>query len=127
MSADPYDHHCHRIIDLKGKSPTLGMKLKTCQHTNLVMLASCISGQLAARISQWREQLHNSYITSVHGKPTKTMNNVKIAIATARQEHNTQVKVGFSTMKKQAIHPQLSIPQLYHDQMNIIGQHLFDI
>lgn len=33
----------------------------------------------------------------------------------------------FSTMDRQAIHPQKGIPQLYHDQMNVIAQHLFDI
>lgn len=30
-------------------------------------------------------------------------------------------------MEKQALHPQLGVPQLYFDQMHHIGQHLFHL
>ena len=124
---DPYDTHCHRTIIVKGQSPTLGMKLKVCEHRNKVMLQTCIPSQPAAKIPKWRKELKNAYITSVYNQETNTMNDVKQAIASARLNKQQEIKVTFSTMTKQAIHPQLGIPQLYHDQMNVIGQHLFDI
>jgi dUTPase len=127
FTSDPYDSHCHRTIIIRGRSPTLGMKLKICPHRNRVMLQSCLPGQPAAKIPKWRSELRNAYITTVNGKDTISMNDVKKAIDEAKLNKQQELKVTFSTMTKQAIHPQLGIPQLYHDQMNIIGQHLFDI
>ena len=37
------------------------------------------------------------------------------------------IKVTFSTLQPQALHPQHGVPQLYHDQLGIVAQHIFDI
>jgi hypothetical protein len=52
------------------------------------------------------------------------INNIFDWIRSTKQD---QFKIGFSTITKQAMHSQTGIPQIYHDQMNIIGEHLWDI
>ena len=37
------------------------------------------------------------------------------------------VDMQIATLHKIAMHPQLGLPQLYHDQLNVIGKHLWDI
>ena len=88
------------------------------------MLQSCIPGQPAAQIPKWHQELRNSYITGVQDQPVQTADDVIKAIAKARLDKLLTLKITFSTIVSQALHPQLGIPQLYHDQMNIIRQHL---
>ena len=38
-----------------------------------------------------------------------------------------ETKISFATLNRQALHPQHGIPQLYHDQLNVIAQHLYDM
>ena len=37
------------------------------------------------------------------------------------------MEFGFATINKQAMHFQRGIPQLYHDQLNVVGQHLWHL
>ena len=39
----------------------------------------------------------------------------------------TSVDIQIATLHKIAMHPQLGLPQLYHDQLNVIGKHLWEI
>jgi hypothetical protein len=56
-----------------------------------------------------------------------SMTNVNNSFKEIRDTKQTKFKLGLSTIQKQAMHTQLGIPQLYHDQMNIIAEHLWDI
>ena len=66
-------------------------------------------------------------ITHVNDIPIHTIPEIEQYIKKARDNKETTIKIGFSTIQRQALHPQLGVPQLYHDQMNVIGKHLYEI
>jgi deoxyuridine 5'-triphosphate nucleotidohydrolase len=129
LSNNPYDNLTHRIINIRPHSqhPTLGMEIEKCTHRDLPILKHCKNGTEAARLIRWRSELRNGYITAVNDIPVTTITEIKAQIKKARAMNETSIKIGFSTINKQSMHPQKGIPQLYHDQLNIIGQHLYDI
>ena len=59
--------------------------------------------------------------------PVTTVDSIRVEIAKARLDKATKVTIGFATISKQSMHPQKGIPQMYHDQMNVIGKHLWDM
>ena len=40
----PYEHHTHRFISLRSRSPSLGMKLVQCEERNVPKLLECLPG-----------------------------------------------------------------------------------
>ena len=129
LSTNPYDNHTSRDVYIKptDKHPTLGMKIVMCQERNLPKLVDCIKGSSSIRIQRWKRELKNGYITSINDIEVTTIQDIIDKIAQAQKASSKSIKVGFSTLTKQAMHPQYGIPQLYHDQMNIIGKHLWDM
>ena len=72
--------------------------------------------------------MRDAYITSINNTPVCTQNDITNHIKHhLSSDVTTPLKIGFSTISKQALHPQLGIPQLYHDQLNVIASHLYDI
>ena len=61
------------------------------------------------------------------GKPVATISQFQEHIEIACAANVTEVDIGFATITKASMHPQLGIPQLYHDQLNIISDHLWDL
>jgi len=59
--------------------------------------------------------------------PVATLDSAQVKIAKARSLQAKSVNIGFATITKQSMHSQKGIPQLYHDQLNIVGKHLWDI
>ncbi len=129
LSSDPYDNHTHRIIDIRPSDHDqfFGLNLRMCPDRNLPQLVDCKNGTSAARIKRWRSELKQAYIIHINDQPVATLDEIATAFDTVRAANDKTVKVGFSTISKQAMHPQLGVPQLYHDQMNIIGTHLHEI
>lgn len=129
LSHDPYDNHTSRTVNIRATDDDkyYGLNISMCTNRNLPQLIDCKPGSSAIRIPKWRSELRLAYITHINGEPTNTMydiDKIMIKIKNKQQHHFT---IGFSTIQKQALHPQLGVPQLYHDQMNVIGQHLWDI
>ena len=127
LSSDPYDHYTSRFISLNSRHKTLGMKLQTCPKRNKPQLLECIAGQTASRIPSWRRDLKHSYITAVNDVPVSTTHEVAHHIAASKQQKLKEIKITFATLEKQSIHPQLGIPQIYHDQLSHIAQQIFDL
>ena len=127
MSSDPYNNHTHRVISLASRSPTLGMKIEQCTIRNLPILKSCSPGTPSAKIPDWRTDLKNAYITQINDTPVKTRKDIMEVILACKLAKLQDVSVKFSTMDKQNLHPQHGVPQIYHDQLAIIAQHIFDI
>ena len=129
ISYSPYDNHTSRDILIKqnDKDPTLGMIIQICKDRKLPILVDCKRGSSSIRVQRWKRELKNGYITSINDSPVHTIEDIITLIATARTNQCTSINVGFSTLEKQSMHPQFGIPQLYHDQMNIIGKHLWEI
>ena len=130
LSYDPYDNHTSRDITIKSndKDDMLGMQVEMCKHRRLPILINCKPGSSSIRVQRWKRELKKGYITSINDVQIQMIDEIKALIAQARSNTTCNtINVGFATLTKQAMHPQYGIPQLHHDQMNIIGQHLWDI
>ena len=59
------------------------------------------------------------------------VSNIKEIETRIKQHHEKNmdkpIEMGFATITKNAMHPQEGIPQLYHDQLNILGNHLWQL
>ena len=100
-----------------------GLNIIACPKRRLPILLHCKPGTSAMRIPRWRSELRNAYITSINDTVVNSMADVRHIFQQIRTNKDKEVKISFSTIEKQAMHPQLGIPQLYQDQLNIIGQH----
>jgi dUTP pyrophosphatase len=129
LTGEPYDNKTSRIIKPKSYDDnTLGLIMQQCPTRGLPQLINCKKGSSSIRIPKWRSELRNAYITHVNNIPTYTINQIKNYIQAFRKSNPTDnIKISFATIHKQSMHPQFGVPQLYHDQLNIIGSHLWDI
>ena len=129
LTDDIMDNRTHMIVDIKSsdKDPLLGMIIVDKNVFNRPQLTDCKKGGSMIQIPRWRSKLKNGFITHINDIEVTNKNDIKQAIAKARLFGDTSIKMNFATVTKQAMHPQFGIPQLYHNQMNIIGQHLWDI
>ena len=57
----------------------------------------------------------------------KSIEDLVDLISTSRNFKEKSVNITFSTVERQAMHPIYGVPQLYHDQLNIIARYLQDI
>lgn len=129
ISHDPYDNHTHRILNIHPSDidPYFGLNIQICTKRDLPILVDCKRGTSAMKIQKWKSELRNAYITSINDTPIHSINDIKTQFEQLHQHKPSAIKIGFSTIKKQSMHPQHGIPQLYHDQMNHIGKHLWEI
>ena len=127
LSLYPFDNYTHRIIQVKGDHPLSGLSLQSCATRNIPQIVECLKSTPAIRIPRWKSELKNAYIVAVDNNAVKTIDQVKNQITIAREKGYKQVDIQIATFEKISMHPQLGVPQLYHDQLNIIGQHLWDI
>ena len=87
----------------------------------------CKKSTPCARLPRWRSELRGSYITSFNDQPISTIAQFQTCIQNARNTNITKVNVGFATINKATMHPQLRIPHMFQDQLNIIGEHLWEL
>ena len=57
----------------------------------------------------------------------KSINDIVNNVITAQQTNNDTINITFGTNDSPGIHSQLGVPQLYHDQLDVIGKHLWNI
>ena len=127
LSDSPLDKQTFRTVSVMGTNATLGFDLRTCKHFGLPQVHKCLKSTQAAKLPRWRSELRNAYVTSVEGKPVATIAQFQECIELACAAGVTEVEIGFATISKASIHPQLGIPQLYHDQLSIISDHIWDL
>lgn len=127
MSSNPYSNLCHRLISLNSRHDYLGMKLELCPIRQKPILAACLPGHPAAKIPLWRQQLRKAYVISVNNNPVNSIRDIQHHLQQARKMKLKDVKITFATLEPQSLHPQHGIPQLYHDQLNVIAEHIFNI
>ena len=127
LSLDPYDNVVRRNVNILpyDKHPTFGIMAIT--KNNKLQLSACNSGTSAARLKRWRSELRQGTITAINDNKVTTLAQLKSIFRAIRSAKDTTFTLEISTIDKQAMHPQKGTPQLYHDQMNIIAQHLWDI
>ena len=128
LSPSPFDHHTTRTIDTWGSDPMLGFDIVMDSKLGLPQLKNINKSTPAARIKCWKSQLRGSFITSVNDKPVSTVAEIIQAFQPyVNNETSSELTIGFATVERLAMNPQLGLPQLYHDQMNVIARHLWDI
>ena len=75
-----------------------------------------------------KEQLKGTYASSANEMPVKLLQEIHQALKASKLLNKLKdVKVTFSTIDQQSIHPQHGVPQMYYDQLQVIAQHIFDI
>ena len=127
LDHDPYDSHTTRYISTKGTHPTLGFLISTNKDNGKIRIDDIHKSTPAARIPRWVTEIKHGVITKVDDIQVKTVQDVIKAIKNARAQNKKTIKINISTMNKQSMNPQTGTPQIYHDQMNIIAQHLWEI
>ena len=129
LDSNPYDFSTHRMIQPRlNDDNMLGMIVDQCQYRHLPKLKDCRPGSSSIRIPKWRSQLRNAYITHVNDISVNNVEDIQRIVSKALQySRKESIKISFATIERQPIHPQYGIPQLYHDQLNLIGQHLWDM
>ena len=129
LSSSPFDNHTSRTVDTWGTHETLGLILTMCPEHGLPKLKDIQKSTPAARIKKWKSQLRGSYVTSINGTHVDSIAGIKDEIRKHRDgpDASDEILIGFDTIEKQAMQPQMGIPQVYQDQMNMIGKHLWEI
>ena len=129
LSTDPYDNKTYRTIQVKSTdNATIGMVLEMCKHRNLPKLIDCHKGNSFMRVPKWRSELRHSYITEINGVKMQSVEDIVEIIKSVRETNSrAELTIEFSTISKQAMHPQLGVPQLYHDQLHTIAKHLWEM
>ena len=95
-----------------------------CPKFGMPKVHDCKKSTPYARLPRWHLELRGAFITSVGGKPVASIAEYEAAVAEARLQEKIEIEVGFATIQRSSMHPQLGIPQLYHNQLNVIGEHL---
>ena len=127
LSKDPFDFKTHRVIKLHGTDPTLGLDTYHCPMYKKPRLKQCRKSTPSARLPNWRSELKDAYILRINHTNINSKRDLTKVIKQSRENNEKEVTVYFATNDCQSIHPQLGVPQLYHDQMDILGKHLWDI
>ena len=115
FSSCPLDNQTFRQIPLFGNDARLGFDLQMCSKFGMPRVHDCKKSTPCAQLPRWRSELCGAFITSVRGKPVATITEYETAIAEARKNGKIEIEIGFATIQKSLMHPQLGILQLYHD------------
>ena len=94
---------------------------------NRPQLRDCLTSTPAARIPKWRSTLRNSFLTAIGTRNITTEQDLVDAVQHARTNKLELVQCKFSIVMKVAMHPYLGLPIIYHDQLNIVAQHVAKI
>mmetsp|Transcript_4433 Transcript_4433/g.6561 ORF Transcript_4433/g.6561 Transcript_4433/m.6561 type:complete len:721 (+) Transcript_4433:1450-3612(+) len=124
FSRDPFDNRLTVQIDFKGLHPTLGLLLRRCTDRNRLQLLDTALSTPGSRIAKWRSTIRTSYLLSIDGKPTETVQDVAQAIVNAKHEKRLKMSCIFATEKRYGVHPIDSNLNLYFDQIHAFAQHI---
>ena len=71
--------------------------------------------------------LRDGYISHINGTTTTNIQELTSKIATACQNKDTSARIRFGAIRQHVVHPILGVPQLQHDQLNIMSKHISEI
>ena len=128
MSSDPMEDTVEIEIGLGGTHNTVGLiTTMNKEMGNRTQLLDCLKSTPAARIPRWRSTLRNSFPISINGTKVKSTDDIIKLVKEARSSDQTSIICKFAIISKIAMHPQMGIPILYHDQLNVVAKHIADI
>lgn len=122
FTSNPFDNIITVYIDNKGSHPTKGLDVTMNTDFERLQVLACEKGTPAGKIERWRSTIKNGLLLRVNGNEIKSMASLKRII---QENQQPQISLDIAAPDKQAIHPQSGVPQLYFDQLNHIGKHLF--
>ena len=108
---------------VKGDHPCLGLELDTETQEGRMLLLGCTKGTPAAKITRWRSTLRGAILQKIGTDTVSNIDDVTQAVEQLKQTRIKKTTLTFVTIEKIPIHPQQGIPQLYHDQLNILAKH----
>ena len=85
---------------------------------------NCVKSTPAARIPRWRSTLRHSFLLNIGDTSIGTFEDINRAIELERTRHAASITCRFGIMQKIAMHPQTGVPIVFHDQLNVITEHL---
>ena len=128
LTSDPFDDTIDVTIATFGNHDSLGFIFnKKSKFGDRFQLQDCQSSTPAARIHRWRSTLRNSFLVAIDSVNILHMNDIVRIVLEARKNEKTTVSCKFSIMDTLSLHPQLGVPIMHHDQLNIIATHLSDM
>ena len=69
----------------------------------------------------------NYFLVTIDGVKNSHIDDIVRIILEARENEKTTISCKISIMNNLSLHPQLGVPIMYHDQLNLVATHLFDV
>jgi len=127
MSSDPFEDTIEIEIGTRGDHYTLGLFVSNKKDIgNQPQLLDCQKSTPVARILKWRPKLCNSFPISINGTKILSKQDIIRLVKDARTKNKSSI-YEFAIIRKIAMHPQMGIPILYHNQLNVIATHMAEI
>ena len=123
LSSNPYGPTITVECKIKGNHPTLGLELDSETQESRLILTGCQKGTPAAKISRWRSTLRGAVLQQIGHTTVETIEDVTKIVESMKLAQQAEVQLTFLTVEKVPIHTQQGIPQLFHDQLNILAKH----
>ena len=127
FSSSPLDNQRFCTVATFGQDKYLGFNLWMCKKFGLPQIIDCKKSTLAAQQPCWQSELHDGYITWVNRKPVSNLAEIAESIEHVQNTNAKEVKTGIATIAKSSMHSQLGVLQLYHDQLSVVGNHLWQL
>ena len=127
LSDCPFDTFTDRTIDIKGDHPTLGLQMENNDMYNLPQLKQCQRSTPSSKLKAWRRDLRDGFIRSINDKPVTSVDDVKQIIRECRDKGDSSITIHFALIDTIAIHTEKGLPQMFYDQLNVVGKHLFEL
>ena len=97
------------------------MHKELCHYLQLL---NCDNSTSAARIPRWRSTLQHSFLIIIDNTNIGTIADIHKAIKMARNNHAATITCRFGIIQNTAIYFQTGVPIVFHDQLNVISEHL---
>jgi len=127
LSPYPFDNTIEIPLTTRSINITLGILVKLGTQMNRIKLINCITGAPTVKIPRWCSAIKNGLITKLNGINVTSIPQLKEMITKVGLIKETIVTIIVSTVIRSAMHPIFGVPQLHHDQLNIISDHLKSI
>ena len=123
LSPNPFGPTITVQCFVKGDHPCLGMELDSESQENRLILLGCQKSTPAARIPRWRSTLRGAVLQSINNTRTTSIEHVTKAVESMKLDNIKKANLTFVTIEKIPVHTEQGIPQLFHDQLNVLAQH----
>ena len=124
----PFDDYIDIDIGTRDTHPTLGLKFQdNIELGHRLQLVNFSNSTPAACIPRWCSTLRHSFPISIGNTTISSLDDIRKDIRTARTNKDESVTCRLRVIENTAMHPQNGVPILFHDQLNVISEHLQSI